>query len=112
MKLPSRPRTKIKKVLLGNIFLCTFMFFLLYPLPASSDIYHWTDEKGVLHLTDDIRNVPEEFREKAGVIKTKPAEEGAEGAEGAVVEPAPPHAPRRSRGGGGGGGRAIRRPDA
>lgn len=84
------PRTKIKKVLLGNIFLCIFMFFLLYPSPASSDIYHWTDEKGVLHLTDDIRNVPEEFREKAGVIKTKPTEEGEEGA---VVEPAPPAPP-------------------
>lgn len=98
------PRPKKKTVLLCSIFLCIFMFFLLYPLPASSDIYHWTDEKGVLHLTDDIRNVPEEFREKAGVIKTKPAEEGEEGAEeGTVAEPAPPVPPATEAGEGEGG---------
>lgn len=94
MKRLTRPRPKTKTVLLRSVFLCVCMAFLLGPLPAFADIYHWTDEKGVLHLTDDLRNVPEEFREKVGVIKTKPAEEGeggAEGAEeGAVVEPAPP----------------------
>jgi hypothetical protein len=52
--------------------------------PAFADFYHWTDEKGVLHITDGIKNVPEEFREKAGVIKTEPAEEEL------VVEPPPP----------------------
>jgi hypothetical protein len=66
------------------VFQFIFITFLSGLSPALAEIYHWTDDKGVLHLTDDIRNVPEEYREKAGVIKTKPAEEGP------VVEPLPP----------------------
>lgn len=74
----------IKARTVSNIFKLMIAALLLGFSPALADIYHWTDDKGVLHLTDDIRNVPEEYREKAGVIKTKPAEEGP------VVEPLPP----------------------
>jgi hypothetical protein len=74
----------IKARTVSIIFKLMIAVFLLGNSFALADIYHWTDDKGVLHLTDDIRNVPEEYREKAGVIKTKPAREGP------VVEPLPP----------------------
>jgi hypothetical protein len=63
-----------------------FIAVLLSLSPAFADIYHWTDEKGVLHITDDKQNVPEEFRDEVNVIKTLPEEEP-------VVEPPAPPAP-------------------
>jgi hypothetical protein len=68
------------RIILQAIFVTVLLGFS----PAFADIYHWIDDKGVLHITDDRKNVPEKFREKAGVIKTEPAEEEP------VVEPAPP----------------------
>jgi hypothetical protein len=35
---------------------------------SRADIIRWEDEKGVVHFTDDISNVPARFRDKAGVI--------------------------------------------
>jgi hypothetical protein len=68
------------------VFQFIFITFLSGLLPAFAEIYHWTDEEGVLHITDDLGKVPEEYRSKAKVFETRPAEEFP------AVEPAPPPA--------------------
>ena len=43
---------------------------------AHADLYSWRDEKGRLHVTDNLSNIPAEFRKQSGKIKTfesKPA---------------------------------------
>jgi hypothetical protein len=64
---------------------------------ARADIYQWTDREGVLHMTDDLAKVPDEYADKAKVVKTRPAErkDAAPGAEDAtgrapVVQPIVP----------------------
>lgn len=75
------------------IFQCLLITFLSGLSPVLAEIYHWTDEDGVLHLTDDLGKVPEEQRGKVNVFETKPDREGPpeEGPpeEGPVVEPPP-----------------------
>ncbi len=40
------------------------LFCLSFSIPFSfpGEIYRWTDEKGVVHFTDDISNVPDRYR--------------------------------------------------
>lgn len=42
----------------------TILFCLFFSIPFSfpGEIYRWTDEKGVVHFTDDISNVPARYR--------------------------------------------------
>jgi hypothetical protein len=35
---------------------------LLLPLPASAEIYKWTDASGDLHFTDDPASIPKKYR--------------------------------------------------
>jgi hypothetical protein len=58
--------------------------FLLTAPAALADIYHWTDDEGVLHITSDLNKVPERYRGKVTVIESEPEEEGP------LVEPTPP----------------------
>ena len=44
---------------------------LLIPRPASSAFYQWTDAEGVVHMTDDSRNVPKQYKGKATRIEVK-----------------------------------------
>ncbi|WP_026842711.1 DUF4124 domain-containing protein [Citrifermentans bremense] len=44
---------------------------LLIPAPASSAFYQWTDAKGVVHMTDDARKVPKQYKGKATRIEVK-----------------------------------------
>lgn len=53
---------------------------------ALADLYQWTDKEGVLHLTNDIGSVPEDYRGKVKVYKSAPAEKKKE----AVPEAQPP----------------------
>jgi len=42
-------------------------------------LYQWTDSKGVVHITDDLGDVPERYRSKANKIEAgKPQEPGGE----------------------------------
>ncbi len=52
------------------VFILVLLFFTLSA--ARADIYYWTDEKGVLHITDDLQKVPEEYRGSVTVIEQKP----------------------------------------
>jgi len=38
---------------------------------AMADIYKWTDERGVVHITDDPGRIPEAMRDKVKVYRTK-----------------------------------------
>ncbi len=70
------------------VFQCLLIILLAGLSPVLAEIYHWTDEDGVLHITDDLGKVPEEQRGKVNVFETKPAREGPP-EEGPVVEPPP-----------------------
>jgi hypothetical protein len=53
---------------------CLPIFLLLSVLisaPAHSAFYQWTDAGGVVHMTDDPRNVPKQYKEKATRIEIK-----------------------------------------
>lgn len=39
--------------------------------PAASEVYRWVDEKGTVHLDDDIARVPESSRAEARVFRSK-----------------------------------------
>jgi len=44
--------------------------------PAMGDVYRWVDERGTIHLDDDLARVPEAYREAARVFRSKPATAG------------------------------------
>lgn len=47
---------------------------LAFPGPVSSpaaDILRWVDEKGVVHFTDNLHNIPEKFRANVTKIKAR-----------------------------------------
>jgi len=42
-------------------------------------IYQWTDDKGVLHITDGLGKVPEQYRDKATKLEQPQEEQGRPG---------------------------------
>jgi len=50
-----------------RIFIVIF-FFLLISEISFAQVYKWVDDKGVVHFTDDITQVPEKYRPKAEKI--------------------------------------------
>lgn len=57
---------KIKK----NIsFVIAFMFFVFFTHNAFADFYKYVDEDGIVHLTNDIKNIPEKMRQGAKILK-------------------------------------------
>lgn len=38
---------------------------------GAADIYRWVDEKGVVYFTDNLHNIPQEYRQSATHIKAK-----------------------------------------
>jgi hypothetical protein len=67
-------------------------FFVFIAPAAFAEMYHWTDEEGVLHVTDDLKKVPKELRGKVKTIETEPAPGGP------AVEPQRPAEERISEG--------------
>jgi flagellar motility protein MotE (MotC chaperone) len=61
------------------------LFCLSFSIPFSfpGEIYRWTDEKGVVHFTDDILNVPTRYRSQ--VDKREVTEEISKEAEKQIV---------------------------
>lgn len=54
---------------------CAIAAILLLSLsPAYADFYQWTGKDGVLHITNDMQNVPEDQRAGVKVFKSTPAE--------------------------------------
>jgi hypothetical protein len=51
-----------------RLFLIAILFFGLFLMTSylsSEEVYRWTDEKGMLHFTDDVSKIPEKFRREA-----------------------------------------------
>jgi hypothetical protein len=46
---------------------------LSFSLTLGQEVYRWVDEKGTVHFTDDLGQVPEKYREK--IEKEKPPKE-------------------------------------
>jgi len=44
--------------------------------PAFADLYQWTDQQGVVHITDSLEKVPQAYRGKVRVIKEGVKEAG------------------------------------
>jgi chromosome segregation ATPase len=41
----------------------TFLLLFLFAVPLSyAQVYKWVDEKGIVHFTDDITQIPEKYR--------------------------------------------------
>lgn len=45
------------------------------PDPEKRILYEWVDREGIVHLTDRLDKVPQEFRSKAKISEQAPAEE-------------------------------------
>lgn len=57
-----------------NKIVCVVFIFCFFLLPASAiaELYEWRDEKGDIHVVDDMLLIPPQYRDKAKVIKAKP----------------------------------------
>ncbi|MBI5642384.1 MAG: DUF4124 domain-containing protein [Deltaproteobacteria bacterium] len=61
--------------IIGYIAGATLFFAILLALDARADFYKYTDEKGTIHITNNLQNVPEKFQKKMVVSKESPREE-------------------------------------
>ena len=43
--------------------------FLHIPHSFSGEVYRWTDDKGTIHLTDDVSKIPERYGDQAEKIE-------------------------------------------
>ncbi len=46
-------------------------FPMVFVPPVHSEMYQWTDEKGTVHFTDDISNIPEKYRQEVQTRKAR-----------------------------------------
>ncbi len=79
----------MKKLLVFTVLL------LLFAPYAFADLYQWQDKEGVIHITNDMNKVPEQYQDKVKVFKTTQQPQ----APAQVPAPAPtPGAPEESTG--------------
>jgi len=64
-------------------FIILACLLLWVSLSFSGEVYHWTDEKGTVHFTDDIAKVPRQYLDQ---VKKSEFPEGSSGEEGKSVE--------------------------
>jgi hypothetical protein len=78
----------IKKLLyVSSIFLSLLLLLLHHPvLSESEEIYKWVDEKGTLHITDSLSQVPPKYRNQ---FEMKASQEGVKSA-------APPNSQKKN----------------
>jgi clan AA aspartic protease (TIGR02281 family) len=62
-----------------TLLVAGLVFFLL-PLTTghASDFFRWVDEKGVIHFTDNLHNIPEKYRAATRRIPAKDSIQGQE----------------------------------
>src|SRR6516162_4459328 len=55
-----------------TVFSTAFIWalFLTPPWLMAADYYRWVDQSGVVHFTDNLHNIPETQRSKAGRIES------------------------------------------
>ena len=54
----------------GTFFIAVLALFLYAGSSRSAEMLRWVDDKGVVHFTDSLQNIPQKFRSKATRIKT------------------------------------------
>lgn len=79
---------------LSSVFLSLLLLFIYHPvLSEGGELYKWVDEKGTIHFTDRLAEVPPEYRNqietKTFKKRTKPAEK-SESATEKISKPAEP----------------------
>ena len=52
-----------------RIFYILLVFMIFISPVYAGPIYKWTDEKGVVHFSDDLSNVPPAYRDRVGTEK-------------------------------------------
>jgi len=54
-------------------FVWTILFILFFQIPYGfpGEIYHWADEKGTIHFTDDVSKIPERYIDQAEKLKVQ-----------------------------------------
>jgi hypothetical protein len=51
-----------------RIILLLFLTFILVPPVQAFKAYTWVDERNVVNFTDELKNVPPEHRDRAGIL--------------------------------------------
>lgn len=62
-------------IIKGSSFAIFMLLVFAFSSPAIADLYQWQDEKGGVHIVDDMLLVPSKYKNKVKVIKTKPSEQ-------------------------------------
>lgn len=57
-----------------NIFIIP-IFLLFLASTAIAELYQWQDEKGDIHVVDDILLVPSQYKDKAKALKARPSKQ-------------------------------------
>ena len=65
----------MSNIIRGSSFIIVMLLVFVFSSPATADLYQWQDEKGSVHIVDDILLVPSKYKNKVKVIKTKPSEQ-------------------------------------
>ena len=73
-----------------------FYFFLL-PSGAFADLYQWQDEKGDIHVVDDILLVPPKYKDKVKALKAKPSEQEPSSSQPLIQPPKPSEPPAKQQ---------------
>jgi len=53
------------------LWIILITIFLHIPHSFSGEIYRWTDDKGTIHLTDDVSKIPERYSDQAEKIEVQ-----------------------------------------
>ena len=62
---------RIKRTALLFLLSTVLLLVMLFPVCSIAEIYKWVDEEGVIHFTDDIDEVPLNYRPE--IMSTKPS---------------------------------------
>ncbi|MGO8989048.1 MAG: DUF4124 domain-containing protein [bacterium] len=73
-----------KEIFMKWILVAILSTFLISQL-SFGEVYKWVDEKGVVHFTDDMQQVPEKYRPKAEEIGSSGADKEGTKGEGQIT---------------------------
>jgi len=68
--------------MMKQAFPISLLLFLSFVVPSFAEVYKWIDEKGIVHYTDDIMQVPEKYRPMAEEEMGLPEGKGESAIEG------------------------------
>ncbi len=63
-----------RRIQFGLVFALAGSLAALVSLAASAEIYEWTEQDGVVHYSDDLAQVPDQYRDAVRITETVSAE--------------------------------------